>query len=265
MKRFALVAMVSLVASGAVRAEPPRPQRPFNTLLPWSLDAAEWEVAAGVVHRREVHPPFFGDEPGTSRDEWRFSFIDLARGLGAGGELQLRFGLQSFDEEGGLDESGIEDARIAVAYQLRSPRRVAVALRLGVKLPNASDEDRLGTDQTDVSLLGSVGRAGHRWGWAGNAGLGILGHPLEAGVQDDVALFGAAGWYNLETAGVRTPIVAEISGAAASRFSNDFRLLRVGMMVMKGRISIDFSVRRGLTSESEEWGLEAGVTWAGTN
>ena len=263
MTRPATLLTILIVAARAAVAGQTPPQRPFETPLPWSLEGGRWEVATGLLYRSEVHPPFFGDQPETSREEWRLSLVDLTRGLGGGGEVRLRFGLQSFEEDGGTSESGIEDARIEVGYRLTDPGRTALALRLGVKLPNAPDDDRLGTDQTDVSLLASLGGAAERWGWAGSAGLGILGHPLEPGVQDDVALLGAAGWYELVIGGRSVPLIAEISGAAGSRFSNDHRLLRAGFRIDGSSLSVDLSVRRGLTSESERWGLEAGMTWTG--
>lgn len=233
------------------------PQRPLDTILPWSLDRGRWEFGAGVLRREGVSPPFFGEARGTRRDEWRATILDASLGLG-GGEVQVRFGVQRFDEDGGLSKSGIEDARIAFTYQL-PVETVAAALRFEVKLPNAPNDSRLGTDETDLFMLGAVGRRQERWGWAGNLGFGILGDPREAAVQDDVLLFGAAGWFAPAGSAGQVTLLMEASGMAASRFGNDFRLLRVGVRL--GRwFPVDLSVRRGLTAPSEDWGLEAGVT-----
>ena len=90
-------------------AEPPI-QRPFDTLLPWSLARGQWEVGAGVVAREDLNPVFYADDRSTSRDEWRVSVIDAAVGLGSGGEARIQFGVQHFHEEDGLEKTGIVQA-----------------------------------------------------------------------------------------------------------------------------------------------------------
>ncbi len=245
--------------TGAV-AEPVEVQRPFDTVLPWSLEAGQWEIAGGAAYRRGVHPLFFGDTPAAERDEWRADLVDVTLGLGSGGEAQLTFGMQGFEETGGLKGTGVQDAHLSFTYQLPMGRRVASALRFGVKLPNAPDDERLGTDQTDVFLLGALGRAAGRWGWAGNAGLGILGHPLRAGDQDDVLVLGASAWRRLSEGPSRVTFLTEVHGTAASRFGNDFRIARAGFRFAAGVATIDLSARAGLTSPSEDWGVEGGLT-----
>jgi hypothetical protein len=234
------------------------PQRPLQTVLPWTLERGQWEIGAGLLRRDGVSPPFFSDAPATLRSEWRASLVDATLGLGGGGEVQLRFGVQRFHENGGSRQSGIEDARIAFTYQL-PVRTLSTALRFEVKLPNAPNDNRLGTDQTDIFMVAAVGQRRERWGWAGNLGFGILGDPLEAAVQDDVMLFGAAGWYTPGRGSGPVTLLGEVGGMAASRFGNDFRIARAGARFGR-RVPLDLSVRRGLTAPSEDWGIEAGVT-----
>ena len=256
--RLLLSCLLMGSAGSMTLAASPPPQRPFQTQMPWSLERGRWEFAGGLLRRDGVAPPFFGEDRETYRGEYRLSLVDATLGLGGGGEVQVRFGLQRFHEEGGEVGSGIEDARVAFGYQL-PVSRLDAAIRFEVKLPNAPNDRRLGTDETDIFLVGAVGRLRQRWGWAGNAGFGILGDPVEAAVQDDVLLLGAAGWVALDKAG-RWTLLGEANGIAASRFGNDFRVARFGLR-MGGKRPIDLSVRRGLTSESEDWGVEAGVTF----
>ena len=239
-------------------SEPPV-QRPFDTLLPWSLERGQWEAGVGLVARHDVNPVFYASQPSTSRDEWRLSVLDAAVGLGSGGEARIEFGMQHFAEEGGLHKTGIEDARLTFSWQL-PVERYGAAAHFVVKLPNAGNDERLGTDETDIFFLGSAGRSLARWGWAGQIGFGILGSPTDAGVQDDLILFGGAAWMPLGApATTRVTLLGEISGYAGSRFGNDFRIARAGLRLFR-RFPLDLSVRRGLTTESEDWGLEVGLT-----
>jgi len=257
-RRRAAPLLLTCVAAALPALASPPPQHPFETILPWSIGRGSIEAGSGLTRRAGAHPPFFTRDPRYTRDEWRLSLVDVRLGLGAGGVVRLESGLQSFDERGGVSEAGVEDARVSFTYQLPVDR-LGVALQFGVKLPNAPDDNRLGTDESDISMLGSVGMARSRWGWAAHAGFGILGNPTEAAVQDDVLLFGAAAWAGGGGAVPATWFV-EAGGTAASRFSNDVRTARAGVLLLR-RARVHVAVRRGLTSVSEDWGFEAGVTF----
>jgi len=202
--------------------------------------------------------PLFHESRPTRRQQWLANLVDVSCGLGSGGEARLEFGLQGFEEEGGLDETGIQDARLTFAWQFPDAGPVAVSGGLGVKLPNAPDDDRLGTDQTDVFLTGSVGQAKVRWGWSAEAGLGILGHPLEPGTQDDVLVFGAAGWWR--AAGAPVSVIAEVEGTAASRFGNNRQTAGAGAVLGRSW-PVALMWRHGLTEESPVWSIAVTVTF----
>jgi hypothetical protein len=250
-------------------ARPPL-QAPFETRLPWCLDAGQWEVAGGVSYQKGAHPPFPTDDSDPERDAWHASLVDVAYGVGRGAEVRVQWGVQGFDPEEGDSTWGIEDVRLSFAHQI-SFRKVAAAIGFAVKLPNASDEDRLGTDETDVFLTGSAGGRGERWGWAAEAGLGILGHPRTDATQDDVLVFGAAGWRRFggdRSAAGPDPsgegawlATFELSGQAGSRFGNDVQRLSAGVTLPSVRFPLSLIASRGLTSESEEWGIAARVTF----
>ena len=233
-------------------------QRPFETLLPWTHPRGEWTIGTGLTGRHDVSPIFHVDQPSARRDEWRFSIIDATVGLGGGGQARLQFGLQHFSEDGGLDKTGIEDARLTLSWQLPM-NRCGAAAHVMVKLPNAGNDERLGTDETDIFFIGSAGQSLPRWGWAAQLGFGILGSPTDAGVQDDLMVLGAAAWMPLGGTATKLTLFGELGGYAASRFGNDFRIARAGLRLLR-RFPVDLSVRRGLTSESERWGFEAGLT-----
>ncbi len=91
--------------------------------------------------------------------------------------------------------TGPGDVHLGTVVTLARPGDFDVTLGWEAKLPNASDEGELGTDETDV-LFGASG------GWTGDelsarlgVGLAVLGNPLRFANQDDVPLVRAsAAW-----------------------------------------------------------------------
>lgn len=263
--RSAAIGLGCLMAMCAPAAAAQVPlQTPFETPLPWSLPQGGWEAAAGVSFSSGEHPPFFAEEPATERDRWALDLVDLSRGLGAGCEARLQFGAQHVEEEDGEPLWGIQDARLSFAYQI--PGAIAAALTMEVKLPNAGDEDRLGTDQTDVTMAASGGHQADRWGWAARAGLGLLGNPLQAAAQDDVLVFGVAAWRRMAPGPPQRGwlVTGEVYGMAASRFGNDFRYARAGVL-LGAAFPVSVTLSRGLTSESGDWGVDLSVTLLHSN
>jgi hypothetical protein len=72
-------------------------------------------------------------------------------------------------------------------------KRPSIAFLPGVQLPNASAEKGIGLDSTQFygSLL--FGKHLGKLNLFSNIGLGILSNPIEAGVQNDVLLYGFGG------------------------------------------------------------------------
>jgi hypothetical protein len=238
-------------------AEPP--QAPFRTNLPWNLGEGQWEIISSLSFESDAHPPFFTEEPDFTRDVWHASVVDVSYGLGPRTEGRLQAGWQHVEERGGTTASGVEDVRLTVQQRLPG-KRIASAVNVEVKLPNAHNEERLGTDEADVLLSGSAGWRNAAWGWAGEAGLGILGNPREAATQDDVLLFGLAGWHWVGTGGRAALVSLEASGLAASRLGNDMRRATVGVTWTGIPLPLTLDVSRGLTKVSEDWGVAVRVT-----
>ncbi len=256
--RSALAILGLLLVAPAARAEDPfPPQGHFRTRIPRSLPRAAWELTTGVSRVEGARPPFFTDAPGFVRDAWEVDAVDLAYGLGAGAEVRLEGGAQRFTERAGPRTGGVQDARVSVSWEFPT-QGFRAAGSLIVKLPNASDARRLGTDQTDVTLLGSAGYATHRSGWAAHLGLAILGHPAAPATQDDLLAFGLAGWLRPGGTG-STTIFAEIEGHAASRFGNDVRIGGAGILI-GSRVPVGLALRHGLTSVSPDWSLDVKIT-----
>ncbi|MGH9870673.1 MAG: hypothetical protein ACREAA_21260 [Candidatus Polarisedimenticolia bacterium] len=240
-------------------------QAPFQTLLPWCLDRGQSEIIAGVAWARGTRPPFLTEEPGLVRDpDWALDLVDVSHGVGPGSEVRIQWGLQRFEQMDGETVSGVQDVRLWFAHQI-PVAGLTGAFSFMVKLPNAPDDDLLGTDQTDVHLLGSVGWQSSVWGWAGQAGLGLLGNPLPGDntSQDDVLLFGVAAWRGFGAGDLNGPFILaslEVAGQAASRFGNDVREATAGLTLASLRFPITMTSSWGLTSVSEDWAVAVRVT-----
>jgi hypothetical protein len=89
--------------------------------------------------------------------------------------------------------SGPGDVRLGTALRVGTVGVLRLGLGWEAKLPNARNEEELGTDETDITF-GAWGRADHgsfRGGLA--VGLAVLGNPLRYANQDDVPLVSADG------------------------------------------------------------------------
>ena len=118
--------------------------------------------------------------------------------------------------------------------------RPALWLDWEVKLPNASTEDGLGTDETDVAAMALARWAGDAGTITAGAGLVILGDPLRYSAQDDAALV----------------------LLAASRPMGPTRLLaRAGGRLPSPRNPADLSVALGV--EAARGAMRAGVELSG--
>ena len=86
--------------------------------------------------------------------------------------------------------NGPGDLRLHVHVEAVKRGVGVVGLGWGVKLPNADDGAELGTDETDVSILGTAGMRRENTQIAAFGGLEIMGDPNRFANQDDAALLG---------------------------------------------------------------------------
>jgi hypothetical protein len=82
-----------------------------------------------------------------------------------------------------------------------------------VKLPNARDEDGLGTDETDAAFGAWAQLRGRAWRARADAGLSIFGNPLRFANQDDVPSLGARVEWDVGPVTVGPVIAAELGTA----------------------------------------------------
>ena len=161
--------------------------------------------------------------------------------------------IQGLFFEDGTRVIGGGDVRLGAAVRLRSAA-VEVWLDQEVKLPNASDERQLGTDETDWQ--------GRCWGgWNGPlrvdaaAGLAILGDPNHFAAQDDAALI------DLRVASPVGPLQLYLWGGGrlpSPRNPADLGV-RVGVGGERGRLTAGSELALGLTPAAPDVGVRAWV------
>jgi hypothetical protein len=234
--------------------------QPFRTMDAATLRLGEHSIEIGAEYRSKVAPvpilsPVRGDLLQVPEIRWRMGF--------GRAEVHVAWpAWQSFSPEGpGDEETEVGDASFWVKIGALRQRggRPALGMGLGAKLPNASNETGLGSDESDVFLHAIVSHAGPRHDVRFNAGVAILGDPLTNASQEDLLTWGLAGRF-----GERHALLAEVWGRSGD--SDDVRELeeatvRLGYGLFLDRTAISLSLLHGLDDNSGDLGAEAGVSW----
>ena len=162
----------------------------------------------------------------------------------------------------------VEDLVLATKVRLfgETPGgRPAVGLRFATKLPNASNEDGLGTDMTDFFASLLVGKTIRSIRVVGNAGVAILGDPASTvPAQNDLLTLGLSVARALTTS---TEVVGEISSRLnlangdPTPGGENRGVMRLGGRYTRGTVRIDVGAVFGMTSLDPDVGLTAGFTW----
>jgi hypothetical protein len=230
-------------------------RRPLDTEDAETTPLARVLLELGFEHQRF---PAGGPAP---RERTGLPVVGLRIGLGPHAELQVDYRFL-FTDPGVEDQGsiiGTGDAQLAVKLRLPwSPSRsTAVGLKLATKLPNATERNRLGTDETDVLLL-AVGH--HDFGrlrLIANGGLGILGDTDTPQAQDDVDLLRVAlVWPRAEP----RAFALEWTGQLSSDPRLELGELRLGGRFRTGALSWDLAAGFGTRGVSPDWSLRAGWT-----
>ena len=155
-----------------------------------------------------------------------------------------------------LVEPGAARAQGATSPGEPGPGRLGLGWQ--VKLPNAEEDEELGTDETDVSIWGQ-GRLPLGPGeLRARAGLAILGHPLQLANQDDVPLTDVS--YRLPMG----EVWLEGSMGGSWRTPRNPARHQVGLAVEAGcPLRMGASADLGLTPAAPLWSARAWLGWAG--
>jgi hypothetical protein len=251
-------------------------QRPLVTEDPETVGAGVVLVEGGLEIQRGVFYPLSGLEGNLLR----LPTLGVSIGLSSIAELQIDGGfynrLEVTDREPApfsnrLDFTGdrttdVEDLVVATKIRLLSETgaRPAIGLRLATRLPTASNESGLGLDTTNFYASVLVGKTTQSIRVVGNAGLGILGNPVDADRQNDALTYGIS-----VARAVRQglEVVGEINGhlefseIEAPPGTESRSVLRLGGRFTRGTVRVDGGILNGLTANDPSFGLTAGFTW----
>ncbi len=178
-----------LCAVGAARAEVPGPLETRSARCDVLALRAVAGAAVAVGERR-----LFFDH---TRDRAELPHLQVEISFASRVAVELDYALwliHQRDQATGIepleDGYGSGDLRIRSRFGvlLEQGWWPAVAVQVGVKLPNARDRSGFGTDETDVELGVLITRRLGPLDLHGNVSLGILGDPTERAAQDDVLL-----------------------------------------------------------------------------
>ena len=139
----------------------------------------------------------------------------------------------------------------------------AVSFLISVQLPNASAARGMGLDSTQFYNTLLAGKHFGKLNVFANAGLGILSNPVQAGVQNDVMIYGLGGIYPVTPA---IKLASEVFGRWSTRESGaplgteSQSQFRLGVQIHGLGFRWDIAGLAGLAENSPRSGIVFGVT-----
>jgi len=252
-------------------------QRPLVTEDPETIGANRVLVEGGVSFDKSQT----NSANGLKGDITRLGTFGVSVGLSPTAEVQVDGGLiQRLDVNeriataplvgstrlvAGDTASSVEDLIIATKIRLASETesRPALGIRFGTKLPTAAEDKGIGLGTTDFFASFLVAKTVQSVRTVGNAGLFILGNPLE---QDSATALG----FGVSIARALTnefEVVGEVNGRLTP-FDEIVPpgLESRGVFRLAGRytyamLRLDFGVLAGFTERDPGFGISAGATY----
>ena len=141
--------------------------------------------------------------------------------------------------------------------------RPAIGIRFATKLPNASNQNGIDLDTTDVSGALLAAKTVQSIRVVANIGAGILTNPTSGVGQNDVLLYGLSFARAVTQA---AELVGELNGRASLRTTafpgtESRGTLRLGGRYTRGPVRLDAGLFFGLTTIDPTFGLTAGFTY----
>ncbi len=248
------------------------------------LPSGNTQISLGFSYfRNRRFPHFTAKHYLDSQDLFTAPELEIRIGAGDWVEFQLRYEALYVDESrsDGSNSSNFGTGDAEIFAKIRFLREgdwknwmPAFGAQFGVKLPNASRTDRLGTDETDfeIQLLASkdFGPVTAHF----NAGLQILGNPGDLDGSKDAAGSGQDDPFVFSLAAVSAPMLQEYTGpyairglfsfdgTAGSRFDNDGYLFAGGLQITRSDWTVYTGISAGTGGAAEDVGARLGVTYA---
>ena len=196
----------------------------------------------------------------TFRDQFKIGVIGIDIGVGRIADIEVDFPstiIQDDNLKGVAADVGDATFFTKVRFLSETEYTPAVAIKLGTKLPNAEDEVGIGTNETDFIGSFPISKNFGPIHTRLELGIGILGDPRRNSAQDDVFLFGLGFLFRLRS---NLHLLTEINGHEGPQRLDDLCVVRLGAQMELAGLRWDLSGVLGLVDESEDWGVEGGVS-----
>ena len=237
-------------------------QRPLLTEDPRLIPEGQMALENGIGYFNRARFPVTGLGGNL------LSILDGGAHFGFGrAEFQMRGTLRNnlWVTEGGTGlraDWGDGEISTKIALVTESGRRPDISFQPTVVLPNASNEDGLGTDGTNFFAKLLFGKSAGPAYFFGNVGLGILDDAERAAAQQDVMTYGFA---TIVSVSPRIQIAAEISGLTNPQSNptlggEDRAQTRFGVRWQALDMDWDLGVTAGLTNLDHRVGFVFGTT-----
>lgn len=263
--------VVLLIGASPVMAQ----QRPLETQEPAILPPGTVSMQLGFDFLQNAKFPLSG----LRGDLTSLGVIGIYTGLGDIVEFQMQgtvYNSLSINQRstsplnltlnsGGTATSDFGDLSLSTKILLVSEKKhfPALAFRPTVQLPNAAAAKGLGLDSTQFYGTLLAGKHLGKLNAFANAGLGILSNPVEAGVQNDVIVYGLGGIYPVTPA---INLASEVYGRWSTREqgaplgTESQSLFRFGVQIKGLGFRWDIAGVAGLAEKSPHSGITFGVT-----
>ncbi len=247
--------MILLACAGISGAQ--AGMRPFQVETADLLPAGEVEVNTGIVAAWDTRRALF---PETQGNDLRFPVLGLRTGLGSWAELRVEGDLfRRFDPDDGSTVTAAGDWHVGTKLRFGAAgKRQAWAAWLGVKIPVASDNDGLGTNETDVEAKVLWRLSTGKGTLDLNGGVALLGAPFRERAQVDVLTYAAAYRWAV---GSHLEVGAEYAGREGGDFFGTLGMLRAGARWQREKWRLDAALGAGLTDASPSVELRLGATF----
>ena len=254
---FGLIVWISCVYSlGAFAWN----QLPLLTESPGIQPSGQFRFDIGLTY---LHKRNFGFSPYSeqfSRNVLSCPTLGFSIGLGRRVEVQASYETLFVEEQEFQIREVWKTGDLAfftkVAFWDEQHVLPQTGIRIGVKLPNAANQYRVGTDETDFTFSTLFEKRFSTLTTTANLGILVLGDPTRNAQQDDLLSYGLACTY--QKGGVRYKV--DVTGQAFGSSHNELASVLFHLLVPDGKLTWNISGRMGLVGNSEDWGVSGGVS-----
>lgn len=233
---------------------------PLVVESPSTLSGGElqFEVGCGFLgHKNLTFSPF---STHFHRDVLSWPTFGMRIGLGTRVDLHLQYEVLFVEEDELRIKERWKSGDVAFFTKIHALQErhwlPGLGVKLGAKLPNASNIYRVGTDETDLAFLILFEKHVAPVVLHAQAGLLILGDPYSLARQDDLLAYGIAG-----TVPIGSDLQAriEIAGQTLGTLHNEHASAILHILLDQEHLIWNLSGRVGLHPNSESWGISGNV------